>query len=181
MSINMSPGSSFLHGIMRMNFLINPWHHASPSASHFKRQAMSPKSFQGNKDCVIKTRMVETGPPTVEIFFDNGSNVLFDFTNFRDTRKLTEEIELLKKHHRMTRLLKDDDWDDMEDSTHASVDAFLKELREGRDPKADAAFDEIWNCNDPVQMKEYEQKELAEIVAARKAEKSRKHRRGYYQ
>jgi hypothetical protein len=63
----------------------------------------------------------------------------------------------------------------MEDSTHATVDAFLKELREGRDPKADAAFDEIWNCNDPVQMKEYEQKELAEIVAARKAEKSRKH------
>ena len=179
MTFNLSAGSTFLHGILKINLTINPWHRASGAATHFKVQVKSPNSRLGNRDCVVKTSYVDSGSPTVEITFENGTTNIFDFDYFWDTRALNREIEHIKRQHKLTKLLKDDDWDDMEDTTHASIPDFLKSLQESRDTEADELFEKIHTCRDPQQRAIYRQQELDAILKRKAVLKAKPNRRGY--
>lgn len=145
-----------------MKFVINPWHKASPATQHLLRQALSKNSSAGNPDCIVSVSYVHHGSPKVEISFENGPTTVFDMSGFASTMKLFyKEVSSTKEHCFFRRMLKDDDWDDLEDSSHLTIDDFLKDLAESRRAEFgefDDAFDAAWASNDPVQIEAFRQR-----------------------
>ena len=123
-----SAGSSFLKGISSMKFKINIFHKTGKAATHLNHQARSRNSWNGNPACRVTTEYIHAGSPNVTVTYENGQTMTFDFEDFKDPRKITAEIQLVKQRNHMVKMLLDDDWNDPEDRTHVTLQEFLDDF-----------------------------------------------------